>query len=111
MVEASAALETRLLETRAQGGEPRRAGPDMSGRWKIIWLPVAAWFALTRRLDLQLLWPACRIEAYARRDALQRQHIDWLDAARAAFAVHAMSDAGWRWLGEEEITRRIDKLR
>jgi hypothetical protein len=56
------------------------------------------WNRRRRRIDLEILWPACRSQA---RD---------LDHARAAFAVHALHDDAWLCLGEEEVCRQIDRL-
>lgn len=52
-----------------------------------------------RAMDLLILWPACRKQASD------------LYAAQAAFAVHAFQDPAWKCLGEDEIRRRIGKLR
>ena len=51
-----------------------------------------------RRIDLEILWPACKSNA---RD---------LDHAKAAFAFHAHNDPAWLALGEEEMHKRIDAL-
>jgi hypothetical protein len=56
------------------------------------------WHARTRRMDIDLLWPACKREA------------ENLDQARAVFAVHAFNDPGWLELGEDEIKRQIGEL-
>jgi hypothetical protein len=63
----------------------------------------ASWHAVQRRVDLQILWPACKREAEAR-------GFD-LEYAKAAFALHALQDPAWRSLGEDEVGRRIDRLR
>jgi len=65
-------------------------------------LPLRLHHAYMRRLDLMILWPACKREAEERgRD---------LDTARAAFAMHAFRDPPWLALGHIEISRRIDRL-
>lgn len=56
------------------------------------------WYAVTRAIDLRILWPACKRQA---RD---------LDHAKSAFAFHCFTDRGWKYLGKEEIIRRIDQL-
>jgi hypothetical protein len=56
------------------------------------------WRARQRRIDLEILWPACLRLA---RD---------IDHARAAFAIHAFHDPAWLALGEDEIVRRIEGL-
>jgi hypothetical protein len=56
------------------------------------------WHARQRAIDLRILWPVCKDAA---RD---------LDHAKMAFAVHAFNDEAWRWLGDDEIKRRIDEL-
>ncbi len=61
------------------------------------------WYARLRRIDLQILWPACKEQA-AR---TERQ----LDHAKAAFAHHAFHDKAWLFLGDAEIARRIDGLK
>jgi hypothetical protein len=64
---------------------------------------VAAWQALTRRLDVRFLWPSCRDEAARRGGSV--------DLARAAFAMHAYNDPAWLALGPDEIYRRIEGLK
>lgn len=61
------------------------------------WL-LALWYRRCRRLDVQLMWPACK------------QATQDLSRARAAFACHALNDRAWLVLGEEEVCRRIDCL-
>ena len=56
------------------------------------------WHARTRRLDVQILWPACKKQAPD------------IHHARAAFAVHAFRDPGWLALGHDEICRQIGEL-
>ncbi len=63
-------------------------------RWLLNW-----WHKRQRAIDLQILWPSCREVAQGN-----------LDAARAAFAVHAFQDEAWLCLGEDEIKRIIDGL-
>jgi hypothetical protein len=41
------------------------------------------WKARQRRIDIQVLWPACKTQA-----------VD-LDHAKAAFAYHAFNDSAW----------------
>lgn len=57
------------------------------------------WAARRRKIDLEILWPACKGQAPD------------LDHAKAAFAVHAFQDPAWMILGEEEIKSQIDGLR
>jgi hypothetical protein len=57
------------------------------------------WWARVRRLDLEILWPACKAEAPD------------LDHARAAFAVHAFHDNAWLSLGEQALMTAIDELK
>jgi hypothetical protein len=54
------------------------------------------WRARQRRIDLEILWPACKEKAAD------------LDRAKAAFAWHAFNDPAWLALGREEIIRFID---
>lgn len=54
------------------------------------------WYARMRRIDLQILWPACKSKAKT------------LDDARAAFAVHAFHDPAWLSLGKDAIYQFID---
>lgn len=61
------------------------------------WL-LSKWYARLRKIDRDILWPSCKSLA-----------LD-LDHAKAAFAVHAMDDSAWLFLGEEEICRQIDGL-
>lgn len=82
----------------------------------IAWL-MDRWHAYQRKLDLDILWPACKREAYDQREHLKLRCLDdgtpihWLDAARAAFAVHAYHDKAWLVLGHDGIAQRIDELR
>lgn len=57
------------------------------------------WYRRLRRIDLEILWPCCKQKA---KD---------LDTAKAVFAVHAMNDRAWLFLGEEQICKFIDGLR
>lgn len=70
---------------------------------------------LQRHVDIQILWPqCCRVagEAGATQQltCLGLEIVHPVDNARAAFAMHAMSDSAWRVLGADEICRRIDAL-
>jgi hypothetical protein len=56
------------------------------------------WYARQRRLDLDLLWPACKEKA---KD---------LDHAKVAFAFHAFHDKAWLWLGEDHIRQILKAL-
>jgi len=72
----------------------------------IRWL-LDRWRAEQRAIDLRVLWPVCKREA----QEADLPGIEPLEAARAAFAIHAFNDPAWRRLGDEEIMRRIDDLR
>jgi hypothetical protein len=62
-------------------------------------LAVRSWRrARIRKLDLEILWPACR------------QGAADLDYAKAAFAVHAFKDPAWLELGHDELVEFIDRL-
>jgi len=82
------------------------------GRWmvQLTLSPLGGSYAITRRIDRDILWPACKTEALRRRSEMGWSLQDALNHAKAAFAVHAFKDAGWQWLGDEEIQRRIDRL-
>ena len=54
------------------------------------------WYRRLRRIDMQVLWPACVEKAPD------------LDHAKAAFAAHAFNDPAWLVLGLPEIMRQID---
>jgi hypothetical protein len=60
----------------------------------IVW-----WNAYRRYLDLNILWPACKLQASD------------LDHAKGAFALHALNDPAWVCLGKDEVVIRIDALR
>jgi hypothetical protein len=62
-------------------------------RWLIRW-----WHKRQRAIDVEILWPACRDQAAT------------LDAARAAFTMHAFHDPAWQELGSAEIHRRVRQL-
>jgi hypothetical protein len=62
-----------------------------------LWLK-NLWHARQRKVDMEILWPACLANA-----------VD-LDHARAAFAVHALQDEAWTTLGHEAVCRMIDNL-
>lgn len=57
------------------------------------------WYKRQREVDLQILWPACVLNAPSLYDA------------KAAFAAHAYNDPAWISLGEDEIYQRIEALR
>jgi len=61
------------------------------------WL-LKLWHWQTRRIDLLILWPACK------------RHASSLAHAKAAFAVHALHDRAWAELGHDGITNFIDEL-
>jgi hypothetical protein len=63
----------------------------------IRWL-LGFYYSRLRRIDLQVLWPACLDQT---RD---------IEHARAVFAVHAFHDPAWLFLGGDEIIRTIDGL-
>jgi hypothetical protein len=63
----------------------------------IRWL-LGLYYARLRRIDLEILWPSCRDQAWS------------IDHARAAFAVHAFRDPAWLFLGHDEIANTIDRL-
>jgi hypothetical protein len=65
------------------------------------------WRSYQRAIDLKVLWPICKREAFAKSGYDPVLALDW---ARASFAVHAFNDPAWRALGEPEIIARIDKL-
>lgn len=65
------------------------------------WL-LAPWYAMQRRIDIKVLWPALKQEA-------ERRGHD-LDMARDAFAYHAAGEPCWLALGEAECVRRIELL-
>jgi len=66
---------------------------------ELFWLTVCRgpWRARHRRLDLMILWPACK------------QNEPDLDHAKAAFAMHAFRDLAWLELGDE-LFPFIDRL-
>jgi hypothetical protein len=68
----------------------------------MIRLLLALHYFYLRKIDLVFLWPAIKREAAERGSDL--------DHARAAFYMHAHQDSPWRWLGDEETRRRIDRL-
>jgi hypothetical protein len=66
-----------------------------------------------RRIDIEILWPRIRAEAYRRRDELMAHEgcTDcWLNAARSAFASHAFRAPSWIVLGRDGIMARIREL-
>ena len=56
------------------------------------------WHRRQRKIDLEILWPACKAQAPD------------MDHAKAVFAFHAFNDLAWTELGHDEIYRRIDQL-
>jgi len=64
----------------------------------VNWL-YGLWYARLRKIDLNVLWPACKQQART------------IDDAKAAFAVHAYHDRAWLFLGVDEVFRRIDRLK
>lgn len=57
------------------------------------------WYAARqRRIDIQILWPACK------------QQTSHLIHARDAFREHAFNDDAWMCLGMGEVDRLIDEL-
>lgn len=56
------------------------------------------WYAMNRRIDLEIFWPSCKKIAPD------------LNGAKAAFAMHAFNDPAWLALPHDEITRIIDAL-
>ena len=65
-----------------------------------MWNRLVDWlvYAPRRRVDMQILWPACREQAPD------------LDHAKAAFAAHAFNDKAWRVLGEAQLARMLRSL-
>lgn len=57
------------------------------------------WRARQRRIDIAILWPACK------------EYAGDLDQARAAFAIHAYMDPAWTSLGDAEMLRQIGELK
>lgn len=66
----------------------------------LIVLLMRWWHGVQRRIDLQVLWPACKREAGGN-----------LELAKAAFAVHAFHDEAWLVLGEKRLFQAIDELK
>jgi hypothetical protein len=56
------------------------------------------WAARQRAVDLEILWPICKQQAFD------------FDEARYVFAIHAISDPAWLRLPAEEIKRIIGEL-
>ena len=56
------------------------------------------WYRRCRAIDLAILWPACL------------EHAETLDHAKAAFAVHALNDEAWLFLGQDEALKIIEAL-
>jgi hypothetical protein len=56
------------------------------------------WYRRQRRIDIEILWPACCRNAPT------------TDQARAAFAMHAFNDDAWLVLGFDAVYAEIDKL-
>ena len=61
---------------------------------------IGLYHARCRAIDLAVLWPILREEAYPN-----------LADARAAFAIHARRDRAWLTLGSSEIDRVVKDLR
>lgn len=76
-----------------------RTTPVSAIPWPFVLL-LDLWHWQQRRIDLSILWPACKKQAGGD-----------LDDARAAFAVHAFRDPAWTCLGHDEVVARIDALR
>jgi hypothetical protein len=55
--------------------------------------------ARRRRIDLEVLWPACRDNAPS------------IDRAREVFYLHAVNDEAWKELGFIEMGRIIGELK
>lgn len=64
----------------------------------IMWLR-KKWYTRLRRIDIEILWPACRAKA------------EDLDHAKAAFAMHAFNDRAWTDLGDDLVYGIIDGLK
>ena len=61
-------------------------------------LLLSGYYRRLRRIDVEILWPACR-------DQAENLHL-----AKAAFAYHAFNDEAWLYLDENEAIRQIDSL-
>jgi hypothetical protein len=70
----------------------------MLKRW---WNKLLDWhYARLRRIDEQVLWPSCKDMAG-----------EDIEAARTAFAYHALRNDAWHRLGNAvAINKRIDEL-
>jgi hypothetical protein len=67
-------------------------------RWLLHW-----WWARQRRIDIEMLWPACKAAAISNGSDLQH--------AKAAFAFHAYHDPAWcKFYSPQELRRQIDNL-
>lgn len=55
------------------------------------------WWARQRRIDLQILWPACKEIA------------EDLDGARAAFFYHAVNDPAWAEYYGDDLPDAIER--
>lgn len=64
----------------------------------IRWL-MGLWYAHLRRIDIDILWPACIEQAPN------------LDLAKAAFTWHVCNDPAWLVLEGQEMFRIIDDLK
>lgn len=64
-----------------------------------------AWFAKRQRaIDMQTLWPACKVACL--------KHNRSMDEAKVAFATHAFSDKAWtNHMTHEEIKDFITALK
>jgi hypothetical protein len=65
------------------------------GLWALIRM---GWQRRQRRLDMEVLWPAC-LEVSPD-----------LDRAKAVFAAHCLHDPAWTSLGEDALFAFIDQL-
>lgn len=61
------------------------------------------WHSRCRKLDLEILWPSCCIQAL--------QFDLGIESAKAAFAFHAFNDSAWISLGHAELIKFIDELK
>jgi hypothetical protein len=80
----------------------------------VIRWALGLWYARLRWIDREILWPTIKAQAPHSNDcdlqALGSCSCAWLDHARTAFAVHALSDSAWLFLGYDEIKRQIGEL-
>lgn len=57
------------------------------------------WRKIQRRMDMQMLWPACV------------EHADSLDQAKAAFYWHVSQDSAWSDYDEKSLIEFVDQLK